>query len=180
MKHAVDAGVFPERPASLLNGDGLVGLVGQRWDAPAVQELLQGLRAHAFVEADGVMARNRHLFLASGVVVDESVRDRRVVALHLYGPGTRSEQGYPGELPRGLEFGMERAQVLLRLGPCDCAGLREGQPFDAWELNECLLRVNYVDDQVASVSLLRWYPLHKRAAHAALGARLGSRRPTAA
>jgi hypothetical protein len=170
--------VSPKRPGSTLKEDGLVGLIGQRWDAPAVQELLQGLCAHALVETDSAMSKNRHLYLASGVVVDESARDRRVVAIHLYGPGARSEHGYRGALPRGLAFGMARAEAVGRMGPPDSSGLLEAQLFDAWELNECLLRVTYGDGKAASVALLRWYPLHKRAAYAAFGVRPGRQRPT--
>ncbi|UQA55322.1 hypothetical protein [Polyangium aurulentum] len=174
MENAMALGVFPKGPDSSLNGDGLVGLIGQRWDAAAVQELLQGLCAHEVVETAGSVTKNRHVYLASGVVVEECVRDRRVVALHLYGPGTCGVQGYPGELPQGLGFGMERAQAHVSLGPPDCSGLLEGQAFDAWELNECMLRVTYdPDEKIAQVGLLRWYPLHKRAAHAALGVHLG-------
>jgi hypothetical protein len=184
MESAMTLRVFPKHPNSSLNGGGLVGLIGQRWDAAAVQELLQGLCAPAVVETGGPAAKNRHVYLASGVVVEESARDRRVVSLLLYGPSTRCEHGYPGDLPGGLAFGMERAEAIVRLGPPDCSGLLEGETFDAWELNECMLRVTYNhDEKIAQVALLRWYPLHKRAAHAgcaALGVRLDRSRPSAA
>jgi hypothetical protein len=145
-----------------MDGDELLGLIGKDLDAAPVQQFLRGLTGRAITTSEEDADRVRHLFLHSGVLVVESPGEARIVALYLQAPGTVGDQGYGGELPSGLLFTHTRNEVIERMHEPDYAGVIGRASFDSWDLEQCMLRVLYDENEkINSIALLPRNPWRK-------------------
>ena len=88
---------------------------------------------------------------SAGLQVGADPDSGEIMNIFLHAQGVANHEQFAGDLPGGVEFDWDRARVRVHLGaPSDT-----GDDVDLWRVGDATLYVEYADDRVQRVSLIR-------------------------